>query len=76
MKLLLISAAVLAYAAMAVGAEAAEGRWCAIYGNAEGGKNCYFSTHQQCMADLAGKGGWCERNETGRAHDQPQYPRY
>jgi hypothetical protein len=62
MKALIVSAILTASAAMAVHADAAEGRWCAIYGNAEGGKNCYFATHRQCMADLSGKGGWCQRN--------------
>lgn len=62
MKAIFVAAIVFASAAMAVRAGAAEGRWCAIYGNAEGGKNCYFATYRQCMADLSGKGGWCQRN--------------
>jgi Protein of unknown function (DUF3551) len=73
MKVILICAIVLASAAMAGQASAAEGRWCAIYGNAEGGKNCYFATHRQCMADISGKSGWCQRN-TDYGH--AQYLRY
>jgi len=73
MKVLVISAIVFASGAMAGAAGAAEGRWCAIYANAEGGKNCYFATHRQCMADLSGKGGWCMRNTN---YNQSQYLRY
>jgi hypothetical protein len=77
MKPLLIWAIVFAsVAAMAAYASAAEGRWCAIYSNAEGGKNCYFATHRQCMADLSGKGGWCQRNADYQAPGQAQYLRY
>ena len=76
MKVLLISAIVFAYAAIAVVAEAAEGRWCAIYDSAEGGKNCYFATHRQCMADLRGKGGSCQRNTAQRPPVHAQYLRY
>lgn len=78
MKRSLISAVVFASAAfasamLAGSAGAAHGRWCAIYANAEGGKNCYFATHRQCMADLSGKGGWCMRNSD---YDHQQYLRY
>jgi hypothetical protein len=73
MKSLLTAAIILASAALAASAGAAEGRWCAIYGNAEGGQNCYFATHRQCMADLKGKGGWCQRNPD---YGHPQYLRY
>ncbi len=62
MKLLLTAAIILGPAAMAPSAGAEEGRWCAIYGNAEGGQNCYFATLGQCMADVSGKGGWCQPN--------------
>lgn len=71
MKAAILSAMLLATAAMANGATAAEGRWCAVYANAEGGRNCYFDSYGQCVVDLAGKGGWCQRNldyeETGRS---------
>jgi hypothetical protein len=62
MKPLLTAAIVLGSAALAASAGAAEGRWCAIYGNAEGGMNCYFDTQSQCMADVRGKSGWCQPN--------------
>jgi len=66
MKALLMSAIVIGAAAMAGQADAAEGRWCAVYANAEGAKNCYFATYRQCVADLRGKGGFCQRNFSAR----------
>jgi hypothetical protein len=43
-------------------ARAQGGPWCAQYAAGVGGKSCGFLTYQQCMADLRGVGGWCERN--------------
>ena len=37
--------------------------WCAQYGaSGDGGRNCGFSTYEQCMATVSGIGGFCERN--------------
>jgi hypothetical protein len=37
--------------------------WCAQYGgDATGGKNCGFSTLEQCRAAASGNGGFCEQN--------------
>jgi hypothetical protein len=36
--------------------------WCAQYGWRDGGRNCGFSTWQQCMAAVSGVGGYCEPN--------------
>lgn len=37
--------------------------WCAQYsGDDGGGRNCGFSTVEQCMATVSGIGGNCERN--------------
>jgi hypothetical protein len=37
--------------------------WCAQYGwHGGGGRNCGFSTWQQCMATVSGVGGYCEPN--------------
>ena len=49
-------------------AAAIEYPWCAQYGW-KGGRNCGFSTYQQCMATVSGIGGSCERNQfyQGRA---------
>jgi hypothetical protein len=37
--------------------------WCAQYGaGGDGGRNCGFSTLEQCQATVSGIGGFCERN--------------
>jgi hypothetical protein len=36
--------------------------WCAQYGGRDGGRNCGFSTLEQCRATVSGIGGFCERN--------------
>jgi len=37
--------------------------WCAQYsGEGGGGRNCGFSTLQQCQDTVSGIGGFCERN--------------
>ena len=37
--------------------------WCAYYGGmGGGGKNCGFTTFQQCQATVSGIGGFCDRN--------------
>ena len=53
-----------AWTAIAVtpAAAAIEYPWCAQYGW-KGGRNCGFSTYQQCMATVSGIGGFCERNQ-------------
>jgi hypothetical protein len=44
-------------------------KWCAEYSGGRGGStNCYFITHQQCQAALAGGADFCRPNPfyTGR----------
>jgi hypothetical protein len=37
--------------------------WCAQYGGWDGGgRNCGFSTYEQCRATVSGIGGYCETN--------------
>lgn len=38
--------------------------WCAQYGGGDngGGRNCGFSTLEQCRATVSGMGGFCEPN--------------
>jgi hypothetical protein len=38
--------------------------WCAQYagGSNGGGRNCGFSTFEQCRATISGMGGFCEPN--------------
>lgn len=37
-------------------------KWCAEYSGAMGGGNCGFAIEQQCMATIAGTGGFCRPN--------------
>ena len=49
---------------LACPAAAIEYPWCAQYGGMSGGggRNCGFSTLEQCMATVSGIGGDCVRN--------------
>ena len=53
--------------------------WCAAYsgGRGGGGRNCGFSTPEQCRATVSGIGGFCEPNlfYTGRAEQRPKRTR-
>jgi Protein of unknown function (DUF3551) len=52
-----------AMTALASAAAAIEYPWCAQYNGEEGGgRNCGFSTIEQCMATVRGIGGFCEQN--------------
>jgi Protein of unknown function (DUF3551) len=44
----------------------ADGAWCADYFNGAG-TNCGFHSYQQCMANISGIGGSCERNPSYQA---------
>jgi hypothetical protein len=60
-----------------VGAEI-EYPWCAQYsGRGGGGRNCGFSTIEQCRATVSGIGGFCEPNlfYPGAASDTSQRKR-
>jgi len=56
----LCSLAVVTVLALNTPATAKEPGWCAEYRN--GGNNCGFYTHEQCMASVSGIGGFCNRN--------------
>ena len=51
--------------------------WCAQYGGWDGGgRNCGFSTYEQCRATVSGVGGYCEANPMYRPiHDVPAVSR-
>jgi hypothetical protein len=75
MRLLLFTLAIFA---MAVGggtrAQAQNYPWCADY-DGPGGTNCGFTSFQQCMATLAGMGGFCNANtQYVPAAEQPAPP--
>ena len=61
---LFAAVAIAAMAALARPAAAIEYPWCAQYSGGEdgGGRNCGFSTIEQCMETVRGMGGFCERN--------------
>lgn len=49
-----------ATAAISTDAKAQDYPWCANY--TKGSESCSFVTFDQCMADVSGIGGFCERN--------------
>ncbi len=51
---------VAASAALAAGAKAQDYPWCANY--TKGSTSCSFVSFEQCMTDVSGIGGFCERN--------------
>jgi Protein of unknown function (DUF3551) len=62
MRMLLFLLALFAVtAAIGTRAQAQNYPWCAQYSGL-GGTNCGFTTFQQCMATLAGMGGFCNAN--------------
>ena len=48
--------------------------WCAQYGAGMdgGGRNCGFSTYEQCKAAISGNGGFCEQNSMYRPSAEAQ----
>jgi hypothetical protein len=62
--LILLPVISLAIAATGTHAGAQNYPWCAHYGKGGGDLNCGFSTWDQCLADVSGIGGFCERNNT------------
>src|SRR4029077_3343568 len=67
MRILFLTLGVLvAIAALGTRAQAQNYPWCAIYGGSSvgGGRNCGFTTYQQCLATVSGIGGFCQQNTT------------
>ena len=60
MRMILLAAAACVAIAFANTAARADGAWCAR--DSLGCTNCGFHTHAQCMANVSGMGGSCERN--------------
>ena len=60
MRMMLLAAAACLALAIAHTAARADGAWCAR--DSLGCTNCGFHTHAQCMANVSGTGGSCERN--------------
>jgi hypothetical protein len=67
MRVLLWTLGILvAVTALSAPAQAQNYPWCAIYGggSAGGGRNCGFTTFEQCQATISGIGGTCQQNTT------------
>jgi hypothetical protein len=63
-SLLLLAIFAFGFGASTRSAAAIEYPWCAEYSGEDGGggRNCGFSTLQQCMATVSGMGGGCVHN--------------
>lgn len=61
---LLVSAAIAATIVFSASAQAQNYPWCAIYsgGSMGGGRNCGFTSFQQCQDTVSGIGGFCQQN--------------
>ena len=72
MRRLVLVAALAAVPLTSIDARA-DAPWCA-YDN-DGGTNCGFYSHAQCMADISGIGGTCGRNPNyqGNAQRRSRY---
>jgi Protein of unknown function (DUF3551) len=66
-----------AYAATGTAAKAQQKApdypWCANY--TKGSISCSFVTYEQCMADVSGIGGFCERNPLSHPTAAPAHPK-
>jgi uncharacterized protein DUF3551 len=63
MKLLLAILAICVVVGAAKRAEAENYPWCSYYtASGGGGTNCGFTTFQQCLDNVRGIGGFCDRN--------------
>lgn len=45
--------------------------WCAKYHGRLGGVNCGFTSFQQCLATIAGNGGFCDPNPWYQPYPPP-----
>ena len=63
--------ACLTTAGLATRANAQNYPWCVQSSAYEGGENCGFATHEQCMATLQGIGGFCQINTRYQASVTP-----
>jgi hypothetical protein len=62
LRLRIFAAATVAAMASAIGgAQAQNYPWCSNFADGAG-TNCGFSTLAQCKAEIAGSGGYCDRN--------------
>ena len=69
-KLILLGAAAMALFASGSAAQARWAPWCAWYDPYT--YNCGFHTFEQCLATIAGAGGYCARNVYGPPGTAPR----
>ncbi len=63
MKFLFVTLAICIGLGAVTHAEAQNYPWCSYYSNSGGGgTNCGFTTFQQCLDNVRGIGGFCDRN--------------
>jgi Protein of unknown function (DUF3551) len=80
MRIFLLAAAA-ATAALFAGEPAARAQsapsypYCAVYASKGGTPMCYFTTREQCMADISGVGGQCVANSSYRGSAAAAAPR-
>ncbi len=61
---LLVLAILLAAVAFAPRAQAQSNYpWCAYYGSGFSGTNCGFTSFEQCLENVRGIGGFCQKND-------------
>jgi hypothetical protein len=72
--MLFLLAIVVVAAGIGTRAQAQNYPWCAQYSGL-GGTNCGFTTFEQCMATLAGMGGFCNANTQYVPPAGPSAPR-
>jgi hypothetical protein len=71
---LIVMGILIAALAVSQRAQAQNYPWCAQYSGL-GGTNCGFTTRAQCLATLAGMGGFCVRNTQYQGPGAPVAPR-
>jgi uncharacterized protein DUF3551 len=72
MKLLFAILAICVGVAATTRAEAQNYPWCSYYSaSGGGGTNCGFTTFQQCLDNVPGIGGFCDRNTQYRPPPGP-----
>jgi hypothetical protein len=71
-RLILVAAALAALILTGIDVRA-DGAWCAR--DVKGETNCGFHTYEQCMANLSGIGGVCDRNQNYQSTKPERAPR-
>ena len=72
-RLLFAAAIVIGAVGASTVAQAQNYPWCAYYSGSDGARNCGFVSFQQCMADVSGIGGFCQRNTTYAPQERQYY---